>query len=190
MANILEIKPLIRNLIVKNLDERFGENIYWIGERQNIPQSPYCTLSVISENKDKRTSEHGKEKAITTLYKTAVITISVYNYAIGDNYDIEKEFAYREANKLERLFEVKSTHLYFYNLDCSIQNISSIRPLHEEVEGGYEYRYEFDLTIGFNETNISNVEIGKGVNVDMNNSEIKFTALASFSDENVDIEIS
>lgn len=175
MTNILELKPLIRNFILENLDERFANNIYWIGERQEIPETPYCVLSVISENKDKRTSTHEENKTITTVYKTAAITISIYNLAIGDNYDVEKEFAYREINKIEGLLETRKIHEYFYNkVNCSIQNTSPIRPLHEEVDGGYLYRYEFDLTIGFNEKISTTYNISKGIDVELSENNIDF----------------
>lgn len=172
MSDILQIKPLIRNLIVENLDERFNQKVYWNGERLNIPQTPYCLLSVIAENKDKRTSTHnGNETSegigreiITTLYKTATITVAIYNDAIGDNYRLEEEFAYTQINLLEKLFERKTTHELFYPT-FSVQNISPIRPLPEVVDGGYQYRYEFDLTIGFNETDVEELPVGKEIEV-------------------------
>lgn len=189
MTNILEIKPLIRKVIVDNLDTKFANNVYWIGERQEIPEAPYCVLSVIAENKDKPTSTHEEGKTITTLYKTDTITVCIYNLGVGDNYDIEKEFAYKEINKIEGLFETRKIHQYFYNIvNCSIQNISAIRPLHEEVDGGYLYRYEFDLTIGFNQKISTTYDISRGVDLEMNENNIDFTI--EVDKNNVDIEIS
>ena len=87
MTTLLEIKPIIHDFIQEKLDEKFGDKIYWIGERVNEPDYPYCMLTELVDNKDKRTSRHYgsltdddiREK-ITTRYKTAVITVGIYNY--------------------------------------------------------------------------------------------------------------
>ena len=183
MTTLLQIKPYILNFIADNLDSAFNNKIYWIGERVNVPSYPYCLLSVIAENKDKRTSHHQgelnvislnnsgeytiKREAITTRYKTCTITIGIYNAFVQDVYndedmDVAKEFAYAQIDLLEGAFED-----YPINNMFSIQNISPIRPLHETVDGGYMYRYEFDLTIGYNEANNKNKPLGAGVDVDL-----------------------
>ena len=193
MSNILNIKPLIRTFIVQNLDESFDDKVYWNGERYEVPQTPYCVLSIIAENKDKRTSTHNgalsntnKRQIITTLYKTATITVCIYNDAIGGDYDTNEEFAYEQINLLEQLFEMKSTHEKFYPT-FSIQNVSPIRPLPEVIDGGYEYRFEFDLTIGYNEViapTSSNIDIGKVViaDIEADNSEVGIDFEVSLAD--------
>ena len=171
MANILDIKPLIRNFIEENLDKSFKGNVYWLGERFKVPPTPFCLLSVISERKDKRTSTHNGRRGIdnrnkiSTIYKFAVITIAIYNDAIGGSYDEKKEFAYSQINRLEQLFETKD-----YNSVYSIENIGAIRPLHEVADGGYQYRFEFDLTIGYNETVIAEKAIGEAIQVEIANN--------------------
>lgn len=177
-TNILEIKPLIRDFIADNLDESFGNKVYWNGERYEVPETPYCFLSVIAESKDKRTSTHNGEvnddtvEVITTIYKTATITVAIYNDAIGGKYRPTKEFAYEQISHLEQLFEMRSTHERFYP-KFSIQNVSPIRPLHEVADGGYEFRFEFDLTIGFNEviTDTNGLVIGEAVQTTINNTD-------------------
>ena len=139
-------------------------------------------MSVIAENKDKRTSRHSGDlieklesgqinpinlrEHITTRYKTCTITVGIYNAYVQDVYDefdmdTAKEFAYEQIDALEGAFED-----YPINNIFSIQNISPIRPLHEVVDGGYMYRYEFDLTIGYNEARIMNKELGNSVELD------------------------
>ena len=81
MTNILEIKPLIRKVIVDNLDTKFANNVYWIGERQEIPEAPYCVLSVIAENKDKPTS-HEIEKHLLNLGKRQCNSVVPGNFEI------------------------------------------------------------------------------------------------------------
>ena len=175
MTTLLEIKPYIHDFIQENLDESFGDKIYWIGERVNIPNYPYCLLNVIAENKDKRTSkqigeltENDKRQSITTRYKTCTITIGVYNAYVeytAETYEDRqgaKEFAYEQIDNLEGAFED-----YPVNKKFSIQNISPIRPLFDVVDGGYLYRYEFDLTIGYNEERITEQDIAEEIETDI-----------------------
>lgn len=193
MTTILDIKPLIREFIVENLDKSFDDNVYWLGERFKVPQSPYCVLSVTSERKDHRTSTHSgrfgfdSRDKIVTVYKFAVITISIYTEAIGGNYDTAKEFAYSQINHLEQLFESRE-----YNKVYSIENVGAIRPLHEVTDGGYQYRFELDLTVGYNETVTREKAIGRGVEVTVavdnckNENIIGFTVTDDEDNDNKD----
>lgn len=186
MTTLLEIKPYIHDFIQEKLDEKFGEKIYWIGERVNEPDYPYCMLTELAENKDKRTSRHygsltddDLRESITTRYKTAVITVGIYNAFVQSTYedmdmDEAKEFAYEEIDRLEGEFEN-----YPINSKFSVQNISPIRALHEPVSGGYMYRYEFDLTIGYNEPVVKEKDCGQSVNV---GGDINFTVTIDGSD--------
>ena len=190
MSNLLEIKPYIHDFIEENLDSSFITKVYWSGEKRDVPDYPYCLLTVIAENKDKRTSfklgdlkipnssgDSGTSGAsgveeyyerIITRYKTATITIGVYNAWIGDtsdttDMDVAKEWAYSQIDLIEGLFED-----YPENNIFSVQNVGSIRPLHEPMSGGYMYRFEFDLLIGYDEELTVQVPVGKKVNVDIN----------------------
>ena len=174
MTTLLEIKPYIFDFVKENLDERF--TVFWIGQYVDEPQYPYCMLTELTENKDKRTSHHNgsltndKRESITTRYKTAVITVGIYNAFVQNTYDEmdmdeAKEFAYEQIDRLEGLFEKKSTHQKFYKY-FSIQGTSPIRALHEPVSGGFEYRYEFDLTVGYNEPVTDEFETGKVVDTE------------------------
>ena len=119
MSNLIKIKPFIYEFVRETLDDVFKQKIYWIGERKNVPQYPYCTLNIISENKDKRTSTHDgrlfydiQRELITTLYKTATITVSIYNAWVENAYDdttmtVAKEYAYEQINLLENAFSRK-----------------------------------------------------------------------------------
>lgn len=178
MTTLLEIKPYIHDFIQENLDEKFGDKIYWIGERVDEPDYPYCMLTELTENKDKRTSRHSgnligddKRESITTRYKTSVITVSIYNAFVQNTYDEmdmdeAKEFAYEQIDLLEGELEN-----YPINNKFSIQNISPIRALHEPVSGGYMYRYELDLTIGYNEPVVVEKPIGRVADVNIEDKE-------------------
>ena len=204
MTNLLEIKPYIHDFVEEHLDSSFANKVYWLGERKNVPAYPYCLLNVIAENKDKRTSHHQGDtkivsysgsnnyeefrEGITTRYKTCTITVGVYNGWTEEDdtdMDVEKEFAYQQIDNLEGVFED-----YPINNKFSVQNISPIRPLHEVVDGGYMYRYEFDLTIGYNEIKITNKEYGKSVNANIkvdNEDAINFTITIGNNDS-IEIE--
>ena len=197
MTTLLEIKPYIHDFVEENLDPMFEHKVYWIAEHRNIPEYPYCLLNVIAENKDKRTSRHNKEinefemiEGVTTRYKTCTITVGIYNGWTGNtttdvDMDEAKEFAYEQIDYLEGCFED-----YPINKMFSVQTISPIRPLHETVNGGYLYRYEFDLTIGYNEERIKDKEIGKAVNTKVkvdNDEAINFTVTIENNDS-IEIE--
>lgn len=210
MANLLTIKPYIHEYIRNNLSPVFADKVYWIGERRFVPGYPYCVLSIIAESKDKRTSHHsgklvefsesGQSNAqtlredITTRYKTCTITVGVYNAWVQDAYDTQsmdeaKEFTYAQIDNLEGAFEN-----YPLNSNFSVQNISPIRPLHEPVSGGYMYRYEFDLTIGYNEVQIVEKVLGgkvEGEFVDKQpNDDIKTNfEVAVDNNDNIVVEI-
>ena len=196
MTTLLEIKPYIFDFVKENLDERF--TVFWIGQYVDEPLYPYCMLTELTENKDKRTSHHNgsltndKRQSITTRYKTAVITVGIYNAFVTNSYDEmdmdeAKEFAYEQIDLLEGEFEN-----YPINSKFSVQNISPIRQLHEPVSGGYMYRYEFDLTIGYNEPVTKNKNYGHGVDVDVENEEgsgeIAFKVTIDNND-NIEVEI-
>lgn len=183
MTTLLEIKPYIFDFVKENLDERF--TVFWIGQYVNEPDYPYCMLTELTENKDKRTSRyHGnlvddKRESVTTRYKTAVITVGIYNAFVESTYedmdmDEAKEFAYEQIDLLEGEFEN-----YPINSKFSVQNISPIRVLHEPVSGGYMYRYEFDLTIGYNEPVVKQKDYGQSVDV---SGDINFTVTIDGSD--------
>ena len=188
MTTLLEIKPYIHDFIEENLDASFEGKVYWIAERRIVPEYPYCLLNVIAENKDKRTSRHSGHlidsdvrQSITTRYKTCTITVSVYNGWMGntsDEFDMDetKEFTYEQIDNLEGAFED-----YPINNMFSVQNISPIRQLHEVADGGYVYRYEFDLTIGYNEERIINKERGRGVIVDVIDTNEPHTSIQNNS---------
>ena len=197
MTNLLEIKPYIHDFIEENLDTSFEGKVYWLGERKNVPSYPYCLLNIIAENKDKRTSRHvgdltdfDTREGITTRYKTCTITVGVYNAWVEDTYaemdmDEAKEFAYEQIDYLEGSFED-----YPLNDKFSIQNISPIRPLHEVVDGGYMYRYEFDLTIGYNEIRTTEKELSQGVIVEdtMDDEDLLNFRVTIDGNDNIEIE--
>lgn len=172
MTNLLTIKPLVRDFISENISDKFNA-VYWVGERLKIPEKPYCMLTELSDSLTNRTAEFNNNSSINNtnktiqMHKQCVITVGVFVDGLED-YDTQKDFAYAQINSIRTLFERLDVRKRFIK-EFSINSISGIRPLHETVEGGYEYRYEFDLTIGYNEIGTYIIPVGKAVEADITN---------------------
>lgn len=185
MTNLLEIKPLIRNFAVENLSDKFNA-VYWEGERLKEPKKPYCLLTMLADNNTFRPADYGNTSKKTEIYKQAVVTIAVYVDGLS-NFDEQKEFAYSECERLHAMLKRKDIGVSFYRNGVSINSITGIRPLNETVEGGYLYRYEFDVTLGYNETLTYKLPEGQSVDTDIS-SGIKFVVTAEGDNADVDIE--
>ena len=61
MTTLLEIKPYIHDFIEENLDTAFSGKVYYIGEREEVPEYPYCLLNIIAESKDQDLVDYTKE---------------------------------------------------------------------------------------------------------------------------------
>lgn len=177
MPSFLELKDDIRGFIVQALPSEY-KTVYWQSERQKIPTKPYCMLTELSESIDLNTSELQLPNSLTkqmTEYKTATITIAVYVDGLKtstSSYSERKEFAYSSLNKVRTLFDTMQTRYKFKN-KFAIRSLSSIRPLNEAVDGGYLYRYEFDLTVGFNETYEYDLPVSRKVIIDLEDIQIQ-----------------
>lgn len=68
----------------------------------------------------------------------------------------------------------------------TILDMTGIRPLNEVVVGGYLYRYEFDMTINFDEFEEYSVGIGKAVGLDLVNADDENVKIKFDIDENSD----
>lgn len=173
MPSIVELKDPIRGFVVRNLPIEF-KKVYWQSERKNVPQKPYCMLTALSESQDFPTSENQLQDSLikqTTQYKTAVITIAVYVDGL-ENFSDRKIFAFNSLNKVRKEFDTLQTAYKFKNI-FSIKSMSGIRPLNETVNGGYLFRYEFDLTIGFNETYEYELPVSRKVIIDLEDIQIQ-----------------
>lgn len=167
MTSLTEIKPRIRDFVADVLDEGFNA-VYWANERLNEPNKPYCMLTELTESDTHREAYYTTGHLEKTLeeYKQVVFTIGVYVDGL-DEYDDKKEFAYNEIDKLKAKIRIGAREFVFG--DIAIKNISGIRPLHEEVDGGYLFRYEFDLTIGYNEQTLNTFLIDNSIEIEVDN---------------------
>lgn len=164
-----EIKQVIFEYIKQNLPDEFENKVYWGNERKDEPLKPFCLLrDIVPEQTTSRTSERelsGNVQEIT-MYKNCVITVAIYVDGTTDtDLDIQNAFAENTARNLRNSLEPIDTAYHFDSYNMSINALSEIRDLTETVSGGYTYRYEFDITFGYNEVMEIQKEVGKDVNL-------------------------
>lgn len=165
-----EVKQNIFEFVKDNLPEIFSEKTYWGNERKDEPKKPFCLLrSIVPEQTDSRTSERELSGNINevTMYKNCVVTISIYVDGLAEEVDLDEQNAYAEntARNLKNSFETLDTAWLFHAYGLSVNYLSELRDLTTPTEGGYTYRYEFDVTLGYNEVMLIQKEIGKDVDL-------------------------
>ena len=167
-----EVKQQIFEFVKNKLPAEFENKVYWANERKDEPQKPFCLLrALVPEQPDLRTSEEelpGNVQKIT-MYKNCVITMSIYVDGTTDTQDLDVQNAYAEktARDLKNSFETLDAAYEFLAFDIAVQSISELRDLTAAVSGGYTYRYEFDITFGYDELMEIQKEIGKDVKLEI-----------------------
>lgn len=164
------IKMSIWQFVVDNLPSQFAGKIYWANERKNAPEKPFCLLRcIVPEQNTSRSSEQeiAKNAQEVTMYKSCVVTMSIYVDGLEDVEDLDEQnqFAHNTARNLRNVFETLDTAWTLGVEGLSVNSVSSLRDLTMLEEGGYTYRYEFDVTFGYNEVMIIQKEVGKDVNL-------------------------
>lgn len=165
-------KQIILDFVKEILPADFENKIYWANERKDEPKKPFCLLrAIVPEQTDSRTSERELAGNIqeVTMYKNMVVTFAIYNDGVAEdgNLDEKNYFAESNARKLKNSFETLDAAYEFLANDMSVNDISELRDLTELTAGGYVYRYEFDVTFGFNDVVQIQKQIGKDVVVNI-----------------------
>lgn len=165
-------KQAIFNFVKANLPESFQGKIYWSGERKDEPKKPFCLLSaIIPEQTDSRTTERELAGNIqeVTMYKNMVVTFAVYVNGVnsGADFDVQNEKAENTARNLKNIFDTLDATYEFYEAGMSIDEISALRNLTETTSGGYTYRYEFDVTFGFDDVVKIQKQVGNDVKLNI-----------------------
>jgi hypothetical protein len=164
------MKDKIRQFVVDNLPSEFSSKTYWANERKDEPEKPFCLLrEIIPEQTDSRTSEREIEGNVqeVTMYKNTVVTMSIFVDGREDVGDLDEQnrFAQTTARNLKNSFETLDAAWTLDVEGLSVNGISSLRDLTTVEDGGYNYRYEFDITFGYNEVMLIHKEVGKDVNL-------------------------
>lgn len=169
-----KIKKAIFEIIRCNLPDDFKNNVFWANERKKEPDKPYCMLiQTVPEQKTGRTTEREIAGNINevTMFKSAVITAATFVKGTlnGKKNDLDElnEYAKETARNLKNSFETIDSALELNEEGLSCNVISELRDLTTPIDGGYNYRYEFDLTFGFNETMQIQKLVGQNVILDI-----------------------
>lgn len=165
-------KQTIFDFVKNILPNEFDGKIYWANERKDEPVKPFCLLrAIVPEQTDSTTTETEIENNVqqVTMYKNMVVTFAIFADGIAEknDLDVQNSFAENNARLLKNNFETFDTAYEFLDNDMSVNNISELRDLTELVSGGYVYRYEFDVTFGFNDVLEIQKNVGKDVKINI-----------------------
>lgn len=170
------IRKAIFDFIKENLPSDFAGKVYWRNERKNEPKMPFCMLTDLVPEQD--TNRYTEIETITdsletdnistlTMYKETVVTISIFVDGTTKNNDLDVQNAYASdtARNLRNMLQTMDSAFTLYTDGLTINELSSIRDLTTVAEAGYNFRYEFDATFGYNE--VVDIHKPKGKNVNL-----------------------
>ena len=171
-----QIRQSIFEYIYSQLPEEFDTKVYWANERKDEPNKPFCLLiPLVAEQTDSRTSEMeiSGNIAEVTMYKNCVVTVAIFVDGIAETEDLDIKNSYAEntARNLKNSLETQDTAWALSVEGLSVRALSQLRDLTTSVSGGYTYRYEFDVTFGYNEVMEIQKEVGKDVNLQIERKE-------------------
>lgn len=175
MSNFDEVKNKFRDFIVENISELLtADKIFFATERFTMPEKPYIMITELSNNEDLGSgrNEPLSKNLEVTQYKETTFTIAIYGLSEVD-FSKEKNMFRNELNNIRNAFDIaRYTHIlkkYF-----TVQSMTDLRPLSEENDTGFTYRYEFDIRCGYNEIITTEMKPSQGVIIDLEENNIHF----------------
>lgn len=173
MSDFETVKNKFRDFIVDNISELLtADKIFFATERYTMPEKPYIMITELSNNEDLGSgrNEPKDKKLEVTEYKETTFTVAIYGLSETD-FSEEKNSFRKELNNIRKAFDVaRYTHIlkkYF-----TVQSMTDLRPLSEENETGFTYRYEFDIRCGYNDIITTELEQSQGVIIDLEENGI------------------
>lgn len=173
MSNFETVKTKFRNFITQNTSELLtADKVFFATERFTMPEKPYIMITELSNNEDLGSGRNEPKNKIleVTEYKETTFTVAIYGLSETD-FEKEKEKFRAELKQIRNAFKnAMFTHVlkkYF-----TIQSITDLRPLNEENETGFTYRYEFDIRCGYNEIITTEMLQSQGVIIDLEENGI------------------
>ena len=173
MSNFETVKTRFRNFITQNISELLtADKVFFATERFTMPEKPYIMITELSNNEDLGSGRNEPKNKIleVTEYKETTFTVAIYGLSETD-FEKEKEKFRAELKQIRNAFKnAMFTHVlkkYF-----TIQSITDLRPLNEENETGFTYRYEFDIRCGYNEIITTEMLQSQGVIIDLEENGI------------------
>ena len=167
------VKYALRNFILDHSHEILDANkVFFATERFTMPEKPYIMITELANNEDLKAGRNqpGSENLEVTLYKECIFTIAIYG--LSDNDLSEEHDEYRRIiNEIRNCFYI-AMHNFSLKNKFTIKSMTDLRPLSETNDTGFLYRYEFDITCGYNEIITTELEQSQGVIIDLEPNNI------------------
>lgn len=167
------VKYALRNFILDHSPEFLDANkVFFATERFTMPEKPYIMITELANNEDLKAGRNqpGSENLEVTLYKECIFTIAIYG--LSDNDLSEEHDEYRRIiNEIRNCFYI-AMHNFSLKNKFTIKSMTDLRPLSETNDTGFLYRYEFDITCGYNEIITTKLEQSQGVIIDLEPNNI------------------
>lgn len=167
------VKYALRNFILDHSPEFLDANkVFFATERFTMPEKPYIMITELANNEDLKAGRNqpGSENLEVTLYKECIFTIAIYG--LSENDLSEEHDKYRRIiNEIRNCFYI-AMHNFSLKNKFTIKSMTDLRPLSETNDTGFLYRYEFDITCGYNEIITTKLEQSQGVIIDLEPNNI------------------
>ena len=167
------VKYALRNFILDHSPEFLDANkVFFATERFTMPEKPYIMITELANNEDLKAGRNqpGSENLEVTLYKECIFTIAIYG--LSDNDLSEEHDEYRRIiNEIRNCFYI-AMHNFSLKNKFTIKSMTDLRPLSETNDTGFLYRYEFDITCGYNEIITTKLKQSQGVIIDLEPNNI------------------
>ena len=167
------VKYALRNFILDHSPEFLDANkVFFATERFTMPEKPYIMITELANNEDLKAGRNqpGSENLEVTLYKECIFTIAIYGLSGNDLSEEHDEYR-RIINEIRNCFYI-AMHNFSLKNKFTIKSMTDLRPLSETNDTGFLYRYEFDITCGYNEIISTKLEQSQGVIIDLEPNNI------------------
>lgn len=170
----MSYKDVIFNIINEKVCDKFTQlkkKVFFAYELVKAPQKPYLMISEINDEATHRPYESGGfVKEFRQIKLTFRIVVSGVNK--GCNNPENMTLAENIRDYLRALLCSREATDYFLenNVSNRFEEMSSNRPNHEPVSGGFIYVYEFDCPFDYEiRSEFENPGISQGVNMEVDN---------------------
>ena len=167
------VKYALRNFILDHSHEILDANkVFFATERFTMPEKPYIMITELANNEDLKAGRNQpcSENLEVTLYKECIFTIAIYG--LSENDLSEEHDKYRKIiHEIRNCFYI-AMHNFSLKNKFTIKSMTDLRPLSETNDTGFLYRYEFDITCGYNEIITTKLKQSQGVIIDLEQNNI------------------
>ena len=167
------VKYALRNFILDHSPEFLDANkVFFATERFTMPEKPYIMITELANNEDLKAGRNqpGSENLEVTLYKECIFTVAIYGLSETDLSE-EKNIFRTELKNIRNAFK-NAMFTHILKNKFTIKSMTDLRPLSETNDTGFLYRYEFDITCGYNEIITTELEQSQGVIIDLEPNNI------------------